>query len=60
MGKLMSRKRKTVETKLRKELKSLNGVSSKLSVGTESHSGFHLFERMVVVAADLVGRKERM
>jgi hypothetical protein len=29
-------------------------------VGIESHSGFHLFERMVVDAADLVGRKERM
>ncbi|PNY12298.1 hypothetical protein L195_g008925 [Trifolium pratense] len=60
MGKLMSLERKTDETKWRKEMKSLNGVSSKLRVGTESHSGFHLFERMVVVAANLVGRNERM
>jgi hypothetical protein len=60
MGNVMSRERKTDETKWRKEMKSLNGLSSKLRVGIESHSGFHLFERMVVDAADLVGRKERM
>jgi hypothetical protein len=29
-------------------------------VGTESHSGYHLFERMEVAAADFVGRNERM
>jgi hypothetical protein len=60
MGKEMSRKRKTDEIKWRKEMKSLNSVSSKWRVGKKSHSGFHLLERMVVDAADLVGRKERM
>ncbi|CAJ2670174.1 unnamed protein product [Trifolium pratense] len=60
MGKLMSLARKTVDTEWRKEMKSSDHVSSKLRVGTESHSGFHLFERVEVIAANLVGRKERM
>jgi hypothetical protein len=33
---------------------------AKWRVGTESHSGYHLFERMEVAAADFVGRNERM
>jgi hypothetical protein len=60
MGNVMSRERKTDETKWRKEMKSLNCVSLKWRVGTESHSGYHLFERMEVAAADFVGRNERM
>jgi hypothetical protein len=56
----MSRERKTDETKWRKEMKSLNCLSLKWRVGTESHNGFHFFERMEVAAADLVGRNERM
>jgi hypothetical protein len=35
-------------------------LSSKLRMNCERPSGFHLFERIVVTAASLVGRKERM
>lgn len=44
----------------RKESESLKVSSSKSRVRTKSHTGFHLFERTLVVAACLVGRKERM
>jgi hypothetical protein len=60
IGNVISRKRKTVETKWRKEMESLNAVSSKWRVRTESHSVFQLLERMVVVAANLVWGNERM
>jgi hypothetical protein len=60
IGNFMSRERKTDETKWRKEMKSLKCLSLKRRVGTESHNGYHLFERMEVAAADLVGRNERM
>jgi hypothetical protein len=56
----LSRKVIVEFTKLRKLLKFLNVSSSKSRARTESHTGFHLFERMLVVAACLVGRKERM
>jgi len=32
----------------------------KSRVKTESHNGFHLFERILVATVSLVGRKERI
>ena len=60
MGNVMSRERKTKDTKRRKESKFGKVSSSKWRVGTESHNGFHLFERMLVAAESLVGRDESM
>jgi hypothetical protein len=56
----MSHKRKTEDIKLRKVALFLKSLSSKWRVSTKSHNGFHLLERTLVVAANLVGTKERM
>jgi len=57
----LSRNENMVEkTNLWKLLKFWKLSWSKLRVKTESHTDFHLFERMLVVEASLVGRKERM
>ncbi|MCI53091.1 hypothetical protein A2U01_0074337, partial [Trifolium medium] len=55
---VMSREDMVEDVKLVSEWKSLKVSSSKSSVRTECHTGFHRFERMLVVAACLVGRKE--
>jgi hypothetical protein len=56
----MSRERKTNDTNLEKAVYVWKVSLSKSRVVTLSQSGFHLLERMLVVAADLAGRKERM
>jgi hypothetical protein len=56
----MSREDMVEDIKLVSEWKSLKVSSLKSMVWTECHTGFHRFERMLVVAATLVGRKESM
>jgi hypothetical protein len=56
----MSREDIVEDIKLVSEWKSLKVSSLKSMVWTECHTGFHRFERMLVVAATLVGRKESM
>jgi hypothetical protein len=41
-------------------LKSLKVLRSKSKARTESHTSFHLLERTLVVAANLVGWNERI
>jgi hypothetical protein len=60
MGSVMFLKSMTEYTKCRKAVKSAKFCSSKSRARTESQIGFHLLERMVVAAACLVGRNERM
>lgn len=60
IGRVLSRLAMTESTKLCK-VKAFGKLwSSNLKISCEGHSGFHLFERIVVAAASLVGRKERI
>lgn len=60
VGSVMFREIIAVLTDSRKEAISLKVSISKSREGTNSHSDFHLFHRILVAAACLVGRKERM